>query len=121
MPRCHLLTLPADRARTQISSCPGEKRSTNRSTTPPHGDADESYYSSNQAVFFIYWTGPILDWEARSVGAPDDFVVHMRALALAKSEVNTALVIGINRSIWASVMHHAVHVLTEELGRVFIA
>jgi hypothetical protein len=85
------------------------------------GDVDECYYITYQEIVLAYWIGPILNWEARSIGAPDDFVVHVAALASAKSRVNTAFVAGVRRSIRASVMHHGVHVLTDELGWVVVS
>src|SRR5260370_2495320 len=79
------------------------------------GDIDENDCSTKQEVVLTYWIGPILNRKARSVGAPDDFVVHVGTLAPAKSRVNMAIVVRVRRSIWASMMHYAVHLLTDEL------
>src|SRR6202051_4624902 len=49
------------------------------------GNVDESCHRANQEVVLTYWIGPILNWKARSVGAPDDFVVHVATLASTKS------------------------------------
>src|ERR1700730_5239829 len=53
--------------------------------SPALGDVDKSYYSTHQVVILTYRVGPILNREARSVGTPHDFIVHMATLASAKS------------------------------------
>jgi hypothetical protein len=83
-------------------------------------DVHESYYGTNQKVVVTYWIGPTLNWKACSVGAPDDFVVHVGSLTAPKGKADAAFVAGVRHSIRASMMHYVVHALTDELDWVLV-